>query len=82
MACLLFSAAYGAVLRSILMSPLVSERIETMQDVVDSGLPWDFVLYGEQIEIIMATSDDPLLKALWEGMNFVQYTVVLLGGKG
>ena len=56
------------------MSPLVSERIETMQDVVDSGLPWDFVLYGEQIETVMATSDDPLLSTLWNGMNFVEYS--------
>ena len=39
---------------------------ETLQDVLDSGLPWGQFIYGEEEETAMAESTDPVISAIWD----------------
>ncbi|XP_040565678.1 uncharacterized protein [Lepeophtheirus salmonis] len=59
-------SAYGGELKAFLTNPRYTSPIETVKGVVDSGLPWGMVLYGEDEERIMAETTDPYLKRLWE----------------
>ena len=60
--CVIISASYGGELRAFLMTPNYEKEIDTMKDVLDSGLPWNLILYGEEIEGEMAGSDDPIIR--------------------
>ncbi len=34
--------------------------------VLESGLPWKMVLYGEEGEVMMAQSQNPIIRTIWE----------------
>ena len=40
---------------------------------MESGLRWEMVLYGEPMEDYMAETDDPVIKAIWEGKDVVEF---------
>ncbi len=43
------------------------EAIDTLEKVLDSGIPWEIGLYGEDVEVQMARSEHPTMKAIWDG---------------
>lgn len=43
-------------------SCLTAEPITTLKGILESGLPWNMVLYGEEEEIEMARSSDPVIR--------------------
>ena len=45
--------------------------VDNLQEVVDSGLPWGLILYGEEEEKLLEASTDPVLSAIWKVNNFV-----------
>ncbi len=55
---LIVTAAYGGSLRAYIMRPRMSKPISTMEDIVQSGLPWRIPLYGETIETFWAGHPD------------------------
>ena len=55
---LIVTAAYGGFLRAYIMRPRMSKPISTMEDIVQSGLPWRIPLYGETIETFWAGYPD------------------------
>ena len=63
--CLVISASYSGELRAYMINPSFTSPISTLQQVVDSGLPWGMVLYGEEEEEMMAASEDPVIKRIW-----------------
>ncbi|CAB4063250.1 unnamed protein product [Lepeophtheirus salmonis] len=70
-------SAYGGELKAFLTNPRYTSPIETVKGVVDSGLPWGMVLYGEDEERIMAETTDPYLKRLWEEKRVMKYIPVI-----
>ncbi len=70
---LVLTAMYGGSLRAIMLKPEVSSTIETLADVVNSGLPWHMVLYGENIEHHLATKEDEVTKRFWTEKRVVEY---------
>ncbi len=67
------TASYGGNLRAFLLRPQYSEPINNMEDIVNSGFPWTMVMYGEEIELFLARSEDPIEKRFWEGKTEVPY---------
>ena len=51
------------------MQPSLSDPVETMEDIVKSGLPWRMPLYGETVEKFWAEHSDPTVKVLQELYN-------------
>ena len=47
---------------------VVKKRILTVSilQLVQSALPWEFGVYGEEEEEIAAKSEDPIMKEIWE----------------
>ena len=39
------------------------------------------VLYGEPMEDYMAETDDPVIKAIWEGKDVVEFASIVEGAK-
>ena len=72
--CLILSESYAGNLRAFLTTPTHGKGINTWADILDSGLPWDMVIYGTDIEVLMATTDDPVLSKIWNGMDKLGYS--------
>ncbi len=66
---LIASTAYSGSLNAFLMSPEMELPIDSLTALAESGLRWNMVVYGEQVEERMATSK------VWGGI--VPYTTVL-----
>jgi len=78
---LIITASYAGEIRSFFIKPSESPAIgeshftlvagnvflDTLEGVLASELPWGMALYGEEEETVMAASQDPIIKALWEG---------------
>ncbi len=69
----LATAAYGGNLRGFLTNPPTTEPISTVKDLVTSGLPWNMVLYGENVEHELSISQDPLVKKFWNEKQVVAH---------
>ena len=39
---------------------------DNLQEVLDSGLPWGLMLYGEEEEKFLEASTDPVLSLIWK----------------
>ena len=74
--CFVISASYAGILKAFLTNPTYESSIETLVDILDSGLPWDMVLYGEEIERLMAESDDPVISKIWRDKGIAEYAYV------
>ncbi len=44
-----------------------------MEKVLESGKPWEFSLSGEDVEVEMAESEHPTIKAIWDGKIAIPY---------
>ena len=49
-----------------LLATIVIGFHNSLTDVLESGLPWHLILYGEEEEGIMAASPDPTIQAIWQ----------------
>ena len=54
-------------MRAFLLKPEYEEPIDTLEKVLDSGIQWEIGLYGEDVEVQMARSQHPTMKAIWDG---------------
>ena len=68
------SSSYAGNLKSFLTNPLLTKPISTLQQVIDSGLPWGMVLYGEEEEEMMAESTDPVIQTIWREKIVTPYS--------
>ncbi len=78
----LFGIFYAGVLRAFLIKPNYVEPINSIQDVVDSGLPWKLVLYGATNERILHDSSDEPYVTFWrnkETVPFNSYQIDVVG---
>ena len=55
------------------MLPLKEKGIDNVQDILDSGLPFDMVLYYNEFDLAIANSDDPKMKQIWEKKQVTTY---------
>ena len=46
----------------------------TLRQILDSGLSWAMVLYGEEEEEMMQKSTDPVIKQIWEEKIVEEYS--------
>ena len=60
------SSGYCSVLRAIFFLPLKEKQIDSNQDILASGLPWDKIIYGSETEQMLAASKDPIVKEIWD----------------
>ena len=68
------SACYSGNLKAYLTTPVDTEPIDTVQKIVDSKMPIGMMLYGEEEEGLMAISQDPLIKYMWETKHVDEFT--------
>ena len=59
-----------------MITPSYTSPISTLQQVLDSGLPWGMVLYGEEEEEMMAKSKDPVIKRIWNEKYVEEYAPI------
>ena len=64
--CLVIGSSYTGNLRAFLITPSFTDPINTLKEVVESGLEWGMVMYGEEEERMMAQSTDPVISAIWK----------------
>jgi len=67
--CLIITQSYAGNLKAYLTTPAYSKPIDTLQEVIESNLPWGMVLYGEEEEELMANSEDPIIQKNMERQN-------------
>ena len=60
-------------MRAHLLRPDHTEPIETVKDVVDSGLPWNFVFHGFYLEHFMEKHEDGDYKRFWDEKETLEY---------
>jgi len=63
---LVLSSSYSGILRSFFFNPSFTQPIDSLEDLVNGGIPWEMVEYGEGIEGFLANSDHPTLKKFWQ----------------
>ena len=64
---MIISTAYSGNLVSFMTIPKLARPINTLEDVLDSGLPWEMVVYGVEVEDAMAGGAlGPVVQELWE----------------
>ena len=74
--CFILSTGYAGNLKAFLTTPSSDQPIRTVRELVDSGLPYNTVLYGESVEVALNQTRDPLLKEFWGGKEVVEYEAV------
>ena len=72
--CVIIAASYAGDLVSFLTTPTYSASINSLKKVLESGLPWEMVLYGEEEEAMMARSTDPVIKKIWQDKDVVEFS--------
>ena len=82
MGSLTFEYAYGGTLRALFLRPSKEPAIRTYGDVLKSGLPWDMVLYGEELEDALAVTTEPIPRAIWDGKIIEEFEQVITGRVG
>ncbi len=70
---LILTSGFAGNLRGLLLSPGRGKPIDTMEDIVNSNLPWTIVLYGIHLDNELSKSVDKVEKAFWEGKTEVEY---------
>ncbi len=70
---MVISASYSGELKAYLTRSDYTKPINTLVDLIASGLLWQMVLYGEDFETVMATTDDPVLKRIWKHKMVVEF---------
>lgn len=68
------ASSYSGNLKSHLMKPSFTEPIDTLKDVVDSGLPWAMVTYGGEAEGHLNRSGDQTLRMIWDNKIDVPFS--------
>ncbi len=63
---LVVTASYGGNLRAYLGNPDMTKPIDSIEEMVRSGLPWYMPLFGGNEEHMLSTSSDPILKEIWD----------------
>ncbi len=63
---LLMTSAYSGNLRALLLRPVPGNTVDTVPDVVGSGLPWKVVVYGGWLENVVANMKDPVVQEYWK----------------
>ncbi len=66
-------SAYGGNLKAFLLRPKVPKPINSLEDLFNSGVPWNMVLFGEPIEKVLEETQDPVFKKFWEEKEVVPY---------
>ena len=66
LASLILTQAYSGTLKAYLTNPGLTAPIGTVDQLLESGLSWEMVLYGEDVETELSESEAPVLKAFWD----------------
>ncbi|XP_059088023.1 glutamate receptor ionotropic, NMDA 2D-like isoform X1 [Tigriopus californicus] len=74
--CMIATYSYGGSVKSFMTNPLFTQPIRTLEELIDSGLPWGMVLYGEEEEEMMAESTDPVIQVIWRDKIVTEYSQV------
>nr|XP_040576005.1 ionotropic receptor 21a-like [Lepeophtheirus salmonis] len=74
--CLIITAGYSSKLKSFLTNPIYSKPINTIEDVLESGLPWGMVKYDELEQKMMEKSNDSSIKKIWKNMEFLPFNAL------
>jgi hypothetical protein len=72
--CVVIGACYSGELKAYMTTPTYTSQIKTLSEVIDSGLTWQMVMYGEEEEARMAVSTDPIIKKIWDDKIVVEYS--------
>ena len=46
---MIIAASYAGNLKAFLTNPTYTKPINSLTDIIDSGLPYDMVLYGKEV---------------------------------
>ena len=64
---IIISTAYSGNLVSFMTVPMLARPINTLREVLKSGIPWEMVVYGVEVEDAMASGAlGPVVQELWE----------------
>ena len=70
----LLGVSYSGVLRASLISPEYTKAMETIEDIVNSGLPWKIVLFGSSHESLLSDNPDEPYATFWKRKEVVPYS--------
>ncbi len=65
--------SYSGVLRASLIRPDYERPIESIQDIVKSGLSWKIVLYGSTYETLLKNNPDEFYVRFWKEKETISY---------
>ena len=68
---LIVSSSYSGNLKAHLTKPNMAEHLDTLESILESDFPVAIIEDGEEENIRMKSSQDPVIKGLWD--NRVQY---------
>ena len=70
---LVATSSYAGEIRSFFINPGTTSPLDSLGEVVVSGLGWGLILYGEEEEKVMAASTDPVMSKVWGVSIFLNY---------
>ncbi len=63
--CFIVSTSYSSTLKSYMTAPVMSKSLNSINDIVNGPLPWEFMIYFNAEEDTMAKMENKLHKKLW-----------------
>ncbi len=70
----LITTTYGGNLRAFLLTPQLSESIETVDEVITSGMPWKVVIYGDEGQSWNENHTNPAVRYYWANKVPMKFT--------
>ena len=72
------TSSYAGEIRSFFINPGTTSPLDNLGEVVESGLGWGLILYGEEEEKVMAASTDPVMSKVWGVSIFDKYYFIFI----
>jgi len=70
---LILNSSYSSLLRSYFFRPSFSQPIDDLAGILSGDVPWEFIEYGEGIEVFLATSKEPQIRQFWDNRLIGSY---------
>ena len=75
LSCLIVASSYTGNLKAHLTTPTVSAKIDSVQAIVDSGLPVEVYVNSRNIPRLLETSPDANIQKIWKDKLFQKKNV-------
>ena len=71
--CFIISSAYAGNLKAFLTTKIVSKPINTLEEIINGGLPWKISIISHDDQLVLQETKNPTLQKIWKFREHVGY---------